>query len=189
MCIFSKERNAFCMQVDGARGEIFMASPITLEFGSKCVPTEPISTYGHGWSQRQSVHWKLETYIPRRNCETAIGEQYAMRHSVLMLGAEYSTPAVSLMALTECIHSGAGILPGRKCFMLTCILDSQTDMQWHYTIFEVLAAYMGNNCNRDIASEISKRTSMESQQFLVLHFAYSNGNATTSTDNHCMGHL
>jgi hypothetical protein len=31
MCIISKERIAFCAQVEGTRGEIFAASPIALQ--------------------------------------------------------------------------------------------------------------------------------------------------------------
>ena len=56
--IISEERIAFCAHVEGTRGEIFAASPIALQSGCKCVPNEPIPTYGHSWLQRQSVHLK-----------------------------------------------------------------------------------------------------------------------------------
>jgi hypothetical protein len=32
MCIISKERIAFCAEVEGTRGEIFAVSPIVLQF-------------------------------------------------------------------------------------------------------------------------------------------------------------
>jgi len=41
--------------VEEMGGEIFAASPITLQSWCKRVPNEPIMTYGHSWPQRQSV--------------------------------------------------------------------------------------------------------------------------------------
>jgi hypothetical protein len=57
--------------------------------------------------------------IPMQACtETAIGGRYTTRRGVLMPGAEYSATRVSLTALTERVHSDAGIPPGGKCFLL-----------------------------------------------------------------------
>jgi len=47
--MISEERIAFCVQVDGTRGEVFAASPIALQSQCKRVPNEPIPTYGHSW--------------------------------------------------------------------------------------------------------------------------------------------
>jgi len=88
MCIISKERNAFCGQVDRTRGEIFAASPIEFQSRSKRVPNEPIPTYGHSWPLPQSVRLKHETDRARRDGETVIGGQYATRRVVLMPGVE-----------------------------------------------------------------------------------------------------
>jgi len=43
MCIISKERIAFCAQVEGTRGEIFAASPIALQ--SHIISKERFSFY------------------------------------------------------------------------------------------------------------------------------------------------
>ena len=88
MCIISKERMAFCAQVDGMRGEIFAASPIALQSQCKRGPNKPIPTYGHSWPQHQNVRLKLETDRARRNGDTVPHGRYAMRHVVLMLGSE-----------------------------------------------------------------------------------------------------
>jgi len=48
----------------------------------------------------------------------AIGGRYATRRVVLTPGADSSTTGVSLMALTERVHSDGAIPPGRKCFLL-----------------------------------------------------------------------
>jgi hypothetical protein len=44
-----------------------------------------------------------------------------MGRVVLTLGAEQSATGVSLTALTERVHSNAGIPPGRKCFLLMLV--------------------------------------------------------------------
>jgi len=54
----SKERIAFCAQVDRTRGEISAASPITLQSQCKHEPKEPILPYGQSWPTRQGVHLK-----------------------------------------------------------------------------------------------------------------------------------
>ena len=55
MCMISKKRIALCVQVDGALGAIFVASPIALQSQCLCGPNEPNMTYGHSWPQPQSV--------------------------------------------------------------------------------------------------------------------------------------
>jgi hypothetical protein len=86
MCIISKERIAFCAQVEGTRGEIFATSPIALQSRCMRVPNEPIPMYGHSWPQRQSVCLKFETDRASRTRKTAIGGRYATRRVVLRLG-------------------------------------------------------------------------------------------------------
>jgi len=56
MCIISKEKIAFCAQVEGTQEEIFAALLIALQSRWKRIPNEPIPTYGHSWPQRLSVH-------------------------------------------------------------------------------------------------------------------------------------
>jgi len=58
MCIISKERIAFRMQVEGTQGEIFAMAPIALQSWCKRIPSETIPMYGHSWPQRQMVHLK-----------------------------------------------------------------------------------------------------------------------------------
>ena len=58
LCIISKEKIAFCAQVEGMQGEIISTSHIALECRRNGVPNEPIPTYGHSWPQRQTVHSK-----------------------------------------------------------------------------------------------------------------------------------
>jgi hypothetical protein len=55
MCIISKERSAFCVQVEGMGEEIFSMSPIALQSRCKCVANEPNLMYGHSWPQHNSV--------------------------------------------------------------------------------------------------------------------------------------
>jgi len=88
MCIISKERIAYCAQVEGMRGEIFAMSPIALQSRCMHVPTEPIPTYGHSWPQRQSVCLKQVTDRARRTGETAIGGRCVTRCVELRPGAE-----------------------------------------------------------------------------------------------------
>jgi hypothetical protein len=86
--IISKERIAYCAQVEGTRGEIFAASPIALQSRCKRVPNEPIPMYGHSWPQRQSDRLKQETDRMRRHGETAIRGRYGTRRIELTPGAE-----------------------------------------------------------------------------------------------------
>jgi hypothetical protein len=56
MSIISKERTAFCVQVEGTRGEVFALPPIALQFRYKRVPNDPIQPYAHSWpSTRESL--------------------------------------------------------------------------------------------------------------------------------------
>jgi len=132
MCIISKERIAFCAQLEGTRGEIFTTSPIAFQSQCKRVPNEPIPTYGNSWPQWQSVRWQWETGGVRRNGETAIGGWSATRHVVLRLGAKWSATGVSLMALTELIHSDGAIPSAWKYFLLIYIPQ---DIPLFVTIF------------------------------------------------------
>jgi len=59
MCIISKERIAFCAQVEGTRGVVFAASPIALQSRCKRVPNEPIPTYGHSWPSPPECSFKI----------------------------------------------------------------------------------------------------------------------------------
>jgi len=52
---------ASCAAVDGTRGEIFAASPVTWQSEWKRVPIEPIPTCGHNWPQCLSGRLTLET--------------------------------------------------------------------------------------------------------------------------------
>jgi hypothetical protein len=47
MWIISKEKIAFCAQVEGMRGATFAASPISLQSQCKCRPNESIPKSGH----------------------------------------------------------------------------------------------------------------------------------------------
>jgi len=59
MCIISKERIAFCAQVEGTLGVVFAASPIALQSRWKRVPNEPIPTYGHSWPSPPECLFKI----------------------------------------------------------------------------------------------------------------------------------
>jgi len=59
MCIISKERIAFCGQVEGMRGVVFAASPIALQSRCKLVPSEPIPMYGHSWPSPPECSFKI----------------------------------------------------------------------------------------------------------------------------------
>jgi hypothetical protein len=59
MCIISKERIAFCAQVEGTRGVVFAVSPITLQSRCKRVPNETISTYGQSWPSPPECSFKI----------------------------------------------------------------------------------------------------------------------------------
>jgi len=83
MRISSKERIAFCAQVEETRGEIFAVSPIALQSWCKRVPNEPIPTDCHSWPQRQSDHLKWETDRMCRDNETPIGGRYTTWRVVL----------------------------------------------------------------------------------------------------------
>jgi hypothetical protein len=118
MCIISKERIAFCQQVEGTRGEIVATSPIALQSRCMRVPNEPIPMYGHSWPQRQSLYLKEETDRARRTGETAFGGRYATRPVVSRLGVEQYATGVSLTALTQHVHSDGAFPPGRIYFLL-----------------------------------------------------------------------
>jgi len=59
MCIISKERIAFCAQVEGTRGVVFAASPIALQSRCKRVPNEHIPMYGHSWPSTPECSCKI----------------------------------------------------------------------------------------------------------------------------------
>ena len=59
MCIISKERIAFCEQVEGTHGVVFAASPIALQSQCKRVPNELIPTYGHSWPSPPECSFKI----------------------------------------------------------------------------------------------------------------------------------
>ena len=59
MCIISKERIAFCAQVEGTRGAVFTVSPIALQFRCKHVPNEPIPMYGQTWLSTPECSFKI----------------------------------------------------------------------------------------------------------------------------------
>ena len=123
MSIISKERVAFCTQVEGTQGDIFSASRIALQSWFKRVPNEPIPTFGHSWPPRQIVCAKLETDRTRRNCESAIGGRYAKRRILLKLGPENYATGVSLTSRTKLFHSDRGISPRRKYFLLIVVIN------------------------------------------------------------------
>jgi hypothetical protein len=50
-----------------------------------------------------------------------------MRRVVLTPGEELSATEVSLMALTEDVHSNAAIAPGWKCFLLMVVVHIHHD--------------------------------------------------------------
>jgi hypothetical protein len=59
MCIISKERIAFCGEVEGMCGLVFAASPIAFHSRCKRVPNEPIPTYGHNWPSTPECSFKI----------------------------------------------------------------------------------------------------------------------------------
>ena len=118
MCIHGKERIAFCVQVEGTRGQIFAVLPIALQARFKRVTNQPILIYSHSWPQRQSVHLKWERDTARIHREAAIRGRYVTQSGVLMPGAESSATRVSLMALTEHVHSDRAIPLGQNIFLL-----------------------------------------------------------------------
>jgi len=72
MCIISKERIAFCAQVEGTQGEVFPASPITLQCRRKRVPNESIPKNGHSWpSTPECSFWlgEWQSEKKRLNCD------------------------------------------------------------------------------------------------------------------------
>jgi len=58
----------------------------------------------------------------RRNGETLIRGRYGTRHVELTPGTKLSATWVSLMALTERVHSDGAIPPGRRYFFLIFLL-------------------------------------------------------------------
>jgi hypothetical protein len=68
--------------------------------------------------QCKNVRFKLETDRAERTVETAMGGRYAIRPVVLTLGAESAATGVSLMALTERVHSDGARPSGRKYLLL-----------------------------------------------------------------------
>jgi len=59
MCTISKERIAFCAQLEGTRGVSFAVSPIALQSWYQCVPNEPIPTYRHSWPSTPECSLKI----------------------------------------------------------------------------------------------------------------------------------
>jgi len=95
MCVISKERIAFCAQVEGMRGEIFAASPIALHSQCKGVPNGPIPTYGDIWPQLQIAYLEQGIDKVKRNSETALRGRYATQRIVLMPGKVISQLGIS----------------------------------------------------------------------------------------------
>jgi len=124
MCIISKEKIEFCVEVEETWGDIFAASPIALQSRCQRVPNAPITSYGQNWPQHQSGPWKSETDRTRKNSETMIRGRYATRCVALMPGVENWATALSLMALTEHVHCHRAILPECNFVMLMLLIAS-----------------------------------------------------------------
>jgi hypothetical protein len=132
MCIISKERIAFCAQVEGTRGEIFATSPIAFQMHA-CTQW----THSDVWSQ----------LAPTPECLFKIGDRQSEKN-------RWNSDWRAICNATRGIETGCGVIrhrgvsdgsdgaipPGRKYFLLMCI---------HITIVSTIIAAMGESLTVD----------------------------------------
>jgi hypothetical protein len=92
--------------------------PLHCNPNASAYPMNPFRRMVTVGPQRQIVRLKLETDRARRNCETAMAGRCVTRRMVLPPGAEQAATGMSLMALTDRVHSNGANPPEWNFFLL-----------------------------------------------------------------------